>query len=184
MADYKPHPIAEMFPPMDDRALAELAQDIRDHGLQEKIRLWEGMILDGWNRYRACKLAKVEPEFKAMTWRVDEVDKAIAYVMSRNLKRRHLSIAQQAGFAGKIARVKEGRPKHGTDAELNQAQAAKLLDVSVSSIGYHRAIAEKAPDLLPAVETGLIGMKEAAEEARHPEFLEDDPAAGLRSAAR
>ena len=49
MADYEPHPIAEMFPMMDDAALAELAQDIRDNGMQEKIKLWEGMILDGRN---------------------------------------------------------------------------------------------------------------------------------------
>ena len=49
-----------------------------------------------------------------------------------------------------------------------------MLSVSVTSIGYHKAVAEKAPELLPAVEAGEISLKAAAEEARHPESFEDD----------
>ena len=48
MADeYDFHPIANLFPLMDDEALAELAADIKAHGLKEQIKLWRNQIIDG-----------------------------------------------------------------------------------------------------------------------------------------
>ena len=55
MADeYAFHPIANLFPMLDDEALAELAADIKAHGLKEQIKLWRGQIIDGGNRYRSA----------------------------------------------------------------------------------------------------------------------------------
>jgi hypothetical protein len=43
------------------------------------------MILDGRNRYRACLEARVEPRFVEF-----DADDPIAFVVSVNIKRRHL----------------------------------------------------------------------------------------------
>lgn len=58
--------------------------------------------------------------------------------------------------------------------KVSQAEAAKMLDVSVSSIGNFRAVAEKTPELLPAVMAGDIGIRAAADMARHPENFDDE----------
>ena len=93
---------------MDEAALAELADDIKAHGLREQIKLWKGEILDGRNRYLACGLAGVEPVLKALEFPGGE-PQALAYVLSRNLMRRHLSVPQRSLVAGRIAKLKRGR---------------------------------------------------------------------------
>lgn len=57
------HPIAASFPLMDEKRLGELSNSIRDRGLIHPIILYEGKIIDGRNRHRACLMAGVEPRF-------------------------------------------------------------------------------------------------------------------------
>jgi hypothetical protein len=49
------HPLANMFPMIEGNALEELKRDIAAQGILEPIRLYQGMILDGRNRYAAGK---------------------------------------------------------------------------------------------------------------------------------
>ena len=187
MADeYGFHPIANLFPMMDDEGLAELAADIKAKGLKEQVKLWRGQIIDGRNRYRACKIAKVEPIFKEMKFADDEA--ALDYVVSRNLKRRHMSAPQRSITAVKIANMRRGRPgKIGLGTDLkSQAQAADMLDVSVASVGRAKVVVELAPELLEQVRAGKMGLREAADIARHgaQPKPEPEPLSGIEMAAR
>jgi ParB-like chromosome segregation protein Spo0J len=81
------HSFASAFPLLNGDEFKEFAADIKAHGLDEEIVLYQGKILDGRNRYRACLNAKVEPKFKQF-----EGDDAAAraFVISANAYRRHL----------------------------------------------------------------------------------------------
>ena len=170
MADYGFHPFADLFPMLDDEALAELAADIKAESQREPIFLWQDKIIDGRNRYRACKLAGVEPVLKRIEFPGGERE-ALAYVVSRNLKRRHLTIPQRSVIAAKVAGLKRGNPQFGPRPESGKAQAqvANMLDVSVASVGRAKAVIDLALKLLPAVEAGKIGLRAAADMARHPD---------------
>jgi hypothetical protein len=82
----EPHPLSEMFPLMEGTELAELAADIAKYGLREPIMLHEGKILDGRNRYRACRLAGVP-----ISTCIYVGDDPGGYVWSANFHRRHLN---------------------------------------------------------------------------------------------
>lgn len=75
--------------PEDD--LKALATDIKAHGLHTSIVVYQGKVIDGWHRYRACQIAQVNPrtiEYKGSDPR--------AYVESANEHRRHMTASQRA----------------------------------------------------------------------------------------
>ena len=63
----KHHPIADVWPMMDEGKLSELADDIRKNGQLVPVWLYEGKIIDGRNRWAACKIAGVTPKTQEYT---------------------------------------------------------------------------------------------------------------------
>jgi ParB-like chromosome segregation protein Spo0J len=91
------HPHSELFPRMSDDELAGLVADIENHGQQEPIILFEGKILDGRNRYVACQMIGIDPQ----TVEYDGKD-ALAFIISKNLHRRHLTQSQKKEVVDKL----------------------------------------------------------------------------------
>ena len=91
---YKVHPAADVFPMMSDEELAKLGEDIAKHGIREHIRFLGDQLLDGRNRLEAAERVgfKVHAGYFDHLPAVDPV----AYVISANIHRRHLTKAQQA----------------------------------------------------------------------------------------
>jgi ParB family chromosome partitioning protein len=84
------HPAANIFPLMAGDDYAALVADIAEHGQREPIWLYDGMILDGRNRYRACTGLGLVCETREYTG-----DDPQAFVISLNLHRRHLTREQR-----------------------------------------------------------------------------------------
>jgi hypothetical protein len=88
MSKLEPHPLSKLFPPISEEDFNDLAADIKLHGLHQPIVRYQGQILDGNNRYRACELLKIAPEFAADF--TGDYAAARNYVISANIRRRHL----------------------------------------------------------------------------------------------
>ena len=131
------HPAANLFPMMGDAELWELAEDIGRQGLEDDIILHEGLILDGRNRWVACERAGVEQ--RTAVWQSNGASPT-AYVISKNLHRRHLTPAQRAAIAAEAlpmfeAEARERRHRDTEripDHELGEARekAAEQFDVN------------------------------------------------------
>jgi hypothetical protein len=63
MTTLDPHPFSAMSPSISDDDFGKLAADIKLNGLHQPIIRYQGKILDGNNRYRACELVKIVPKF-------------------------------------------------------------------------------------------------------------------------
>jgi hypothetical protein len=103
------HPHADIFPMMTPQEQMGLADDIRAHGLRNKIVVHEGAILDGRNRYQACLMAGVDPAFDEFD---DSGADALNFVMSLNMHRRHLTDGERATAAAKLANIRFGDHQH------------------------------------------------------------------------
>lgn len=157
------HPLAGIFPLIDQGHLRELAHDIAVHGLVDLIVLYEGKILDGRGRYLACQIASVEPRFKDYVG-----DDPLGFVVSRNLHRRHLTESQRAIVAARLAALKLGANQHSQGLPIGRAAA--LLNIGERSVARGREVLRGGvPELVTAVEAGEIAVSAAADISGMPE---------------
>jgi len=181
---YQDHPIAAIFPLLDAESLSQLTSDIRTNGLKQDIVLYEGKILDGRNRYRACIAASVQP-----TCTVYGGDDPVGHVLSLNLHRRHLTASQRAVVAQDALphfeeearkRMTSGVNQHSPVAIVPQGsdgksrdKAAALVDVSPRYVSDAKRVAEKSPETLERVRSGEITLPQAVKEIQQPQPIKD-----------
>ena len=133
---------------MSDDELASLGEDIKANGLREPITVdGDRTLLDGRNRLEAMERAGVE--LIGGWWHEDvHQDDPVAYIISKNIHRRHLTKQQQADLivaahratpvsrqdGGKLA---EGRP-------VNQVKAAAVATAKAMPKGPSKRTVERA----------------------------------------
>lgn len=167
--DLPVHPAAELFPLMPEAEFEALKEDIRVNGQNDDIVLWDGQLLDGRHRLRACTELGIEPSYTKLPKAIDP----IAWVVSHNLHRRHLTTAQRAMVADKLAILQNGEKKTATGipvAPPSQAEAAAMLNVSVDSVQKARKVRSRASKkVIAAVERGEMSLNAALETTKKSE---------------
>lgn len=193
------HPIAALFPLLDDDDTDRLAADIGKHGLRNPVVLFEGKILDGRNRYHACLLAGVALRTTEFTGtRLDAID----FAWSTNRERRHLTSSQAAAaeiererlvseYAAELEKVKQEQRKRPQKSKATQVKpSSQLIDlikqdnekrtdaIRANSAGTNRQyvadarkIAEERPDLFEKVKGGGVTIPQAKKEMKRDEVL-------------
>ena len=169
------HPAASIFPIMSGEEYEGLVADIHRYGLREPISILNGQVIDGRNRYRACREAGVEPRFKEL----NRQDSPLNFVLSMNLHRRHLNESQRALVGAKLkpffeeeARQRKVSGKRADlGANLHQGRssesAANLVNVSPRSIATATAVLKAgASELVGLVDKGELPVHTAGFLAR------------------
>jgi hypothetical protein len=122
MTDVKFHPLADIFPLTEGAEFDALVADIKANGLREKIDLYEGKIVDGRNRYLALQRLEIDPSadpskyFRKAIYahttggeiaphERDNDDRVRAYVISKNIHRRHLTPEQKRDLIAKLLKA-------------------------------------------------------------------------------
>jgi ParB-like chromosome segregation protein Spo0J len=163
------HELANLFPLIEGAEFDGLVASIRENGLREgsPIIVFEGKILDGRNRYLACKEAGVMAIAEDFEGTVEE---ARQFVIDANLRRRHLDASQRAMIAAKLATLADGQRQVGKFANVHtQAEAASILNVGERSVRSAREVIDDGvPELIEAVERGEVSVSKAAKIASLP----------------
>lgn len=121
----KLHRVAKLFPDMPTEQFKDLVADIKENGQLEPILTCSGKIADGRHRFRACRRLKIEPRF--VRWediRPDKDASLVTYVISRNLKRRHLDKDQRSAIATDALPLFEQEAKHKQTLAASKAGKA------------------------------------------------------------
>jgi hypothetical protein len=136
------HPLANLFPLLDGPEFDELVADIKAHGLHEPVVVWQGRILDGRNRVRACQAAGVTATFSHFEPELH--GDALAFIVSKNLRRRHLNDDQRRMVAARIANLGRGRPdENAATCGISRANAAALVNADLAGTEQARTVIAK-----------------------------------------
>lgn len=137
------HPIAALFPLIPEGELNELSDSIARSGQRDDIVLFEGKILDGRNRFRACTLAEVKPRTRVFDPKKDGPS-PLAFVLDLNLSRRHLSTSQRAAIAAEALKMRESAAQKTIDFPT---PAAATLPDAVANTEAMKEATEADDDL-------------------------------------
>lgn len=164
------HDYANLFPMLDACGQDALRTDIQQHGIREPVIVFDGRILDGRNRYMAAR--DLGLEFPVADF-VGTDTEALAYVMSTNLHRRHLTGSQRSIVAAKLADMKQGeRTDLHPSANLpkvSQSEAADMMNVSPRSVTTaNKVIRQGIPKLVAAINQDGVSVSAAAAVADLP----------------
>lgn len=92
---YEFHELSNYLPLLEGEEFNDLVKDIKEFGQIEPATIYEGKILDGRNRYRACKELKIELLTKEWNPSKSTGRTPLQYVISENIMRRNLNEAQK-----------------------------------------------------------------------------------------
>ncbi len=183
------HEYAKIFPPMSEEEFNELVEDIRQNGQLEPIIVYEDKILDGKNRYNACMKLGIKP--KMVDYNGENLT-PLNFVISKNIKRRHLTASQKAILAleikpllekeakkrqlsglkqfqeGAVTLKKEEREEKG---EANE-QAGKIMGVGRDYVYKAEKVKKEAPELIEKIMAGEMNLNQAVKEVKRKQVLE------------
>jgi hypothetical protein len=109
------HTVANIFPPMREDEFDALKADIAANGVREPIWTLGGQIIDGRHRARACDEIPIECPSREY-FGADP----LGFVVSLNLKRRHLTAPQLAMLTLEIEKVEDALDKERQHCGANR----------------------------------------------------------------
>lgn len=164
---YQVHPAASLFPLLPQDELRKLGESIKADDLKEKIALYSAyhstpVVLDGQNRLDAMELVGIPtleeghdgrwilrheivkhfeappPKDSGWTAYSTQIPDPYSYVISRNLRRRHLTKEQQAELILKALEMREA--ERGVNPEVSEhlskimRQSQQLPDLDLAKM--------------------------------------------------
>lgn len=189
------HEFANVFPMLQGDALEGLRRDIAENGVREPIVFLGSAILDGRNRYMCARELGIDYPRREFGSQETDGSDPLAFVISHNLTRRHLSESQRASAAGRLANMRRG-DFHGNQSvsanlqtpKVSLSDAARMLNVSERGVSSARKVHDKAPEISPLVDDGSLSVSLASKVADLPDEdraqIVDTPAPERKEKAR
>lgn len=185
----KIHRLAKYFPILEGEEFDLLVEDIKKNGQLEPIVTVGGEILDGVNRHRACKQLGIEPITEEYAG-----DDPLGYVISLNIRRRHMDTSQRAMLATEMLpeferkakeriaesnRTRPGRSEDQPDSTWRDKHsarddAAKVFGVSGPTVQRAKRIKEEAPEKVDDIIKGKTTVGAVDEELRQAKEKESN----------
>ena len=178
--DFEYHELSTVFSSFEDtEEFKELVNSIRKEGLNHPILVWQGKIVDGRHRHKACRVVGVEPHYEYLPDSMS-LQQVMDRVVAENILRRHLTTGQRAMIAAALANMTVGGYGNNqyeksncpnSDDSKSNKDAAKSLSVGRTAVADAKEVKRDAPDLAEKVKKGEMTLNAADNERRKRQGL-------------
>lgn len=163
MSQYQQHQLSAAWPAMSDSDFQALQDSIMNIGVQMPIVIFEGQVIDGWNRYRAATALGMD----CPTTPFDESIDPVEFVKAMNDARRHITGSQRAIAIVAIHGWKPaGRPQNNVEVTSTLTQEAMAAEAGVSKKTIQQAQAAQKAGLAEKVKSGEMTVEQASNVAK------------------
>ena len=165
------HPLSELSGPMDQSTYDALVEHVSRSDDPPTVVVYRGMVVDCWYTYKACLDTGVSP--KEVAYKGGDPS---AYVVRRNLLRRHLSKGQRAMSIVCLYSWREsGRPQKGTETApfLDEAKPKKSVAEMAGEAAVSETSINKAKAVYRAVLNGEVLSSRKSLDETYSEILKE-----------
>jgi len=106
-----------LLPPLEESVFLQLEQTLLQHGIRDPLVLWEGILIDGYNRYTISQTHNLP--FNTVSMEFPSRDEVIIWIIENQRNRRNLTLMQHRFYRGlhyhaekRIITNAEGRNQH------------------------------------------------------------------------
>lgn len=178
-----------LIPKLSNEEFKQLEENIKSEGCREALIVWNGILIDGHNRYKICKQNNID--FKIIEKNFSNREEAKMWIIKNQFGRRNLSIYDRSVLALKLENLFKEKAKANMLATQNNNSAsafqksekqinttkeiAKIAGTSHDTISKVKKIEEKAPDDVKVkVKKGEMSINQAYNYAKTYEYLENE----------
>lgn len=185
-----------LIPPLSEDERAGLEESIKARGCRVPLDVWDGVLVDGHNRFKICTEHGIPFETKPIEF--EDRRAARMWIIRNQFDRRNLDMLtrielasiyeadeRQAAKERMLAGVKANPPEKLPEGSEPRAQRetrdviGKMAGVSGRTYERGKKVLEKAiPEIREAVKTGRVSVSAAAEIADLPEQRQREIASG------
>lgn len=165
-----------LIPPLRESEYTQLEQNILSEGIREPIITWNGIIIDGHNRYSVAKKHGLNFEVKEMQF--DSKDAVIGWMIYNQFGRRNLSAYDRSLLALRLKPIISAKAKKNLITHTSEGyqgclksdkaivdtkkEIAKAAGVGHDTIAKVEKIEQSAtPEIKAALKTGKMSINAA-----------------------
>jgi len=172
-----------LIPPLAPDELAQLEANILRDGCRDPLVVWDGILIDGHNRFAIC--SKHGLGFKTVAMEFESRAHVRVWMRDNQGGRRNLSPAWkiELELGNKVDLLEIGKKTQGKRNDLlsqndiksppapvsTRSQIAKAAGTSTGQVGMAEQVRKKAPELWEKAKAGDIGISTAYQQVKRAE---------------
>jgi N6-adenosine-specific RNA methylase IME4 len=174
--------LESLIPPLSNEEFKQLERNILEEGIREPLITWNGILIDGHNRYRIAQEHDIN--YKTLEKEFENINRVKEWMIHNQFGRRNLSNYQRSVLALQLEDVFREKAKENLGKNQysfsqisveskpidTQKEIAKIANVSHDTIAKVKKIeANATPEVKARLNTGTMSINEAYKEIKKEE---------------
>jgi site-specific DNA-methyltransferase (adenine-specific) len=180
--------LESLIPPLSNEEFKQLERNILEEGIREPLITWNGILIDGHNRYRIAQ--EHDMNYETLEKEFENINRVKEWMIHNQFGRRNLSNYQRSVLALHLDSVFKERAKEkmklseGKGIQKSEdlkepefivmKEIGKVANVSHDTIAKVKKIeANATPEVKAKLNTGTMSINEAYKEIKKEEKIEE-----------